>query len=329
MNRITLIIGISIILLGGWLWWAHNDDHAHNQYEVWPIVAKEPVRADGTFSIVTSFYPLAFIVEQLTGDLAEVKNLSIGQDPHDYQLTVNDKLAIERADLVILQGADFEPWGNAVVQQLQKKQAPLIVATSNLNLRELEEHDSDEEESHENEEDAHGHGLYDPHTWLDPVLMKQKVETIVTALSILDPEHTTTYEANAATLLGKFDELHEEYSTTLQSCNVEEAIVSHNIFGYVTKRYGIKTHTIAGLSTQDTPSATLLAELVAEAQAGITTILTEESSVTAFAETLARETGLALKPIHTIEFSVPENEDYFSLMRSNLATLVIAYSCES
>lgn len=331
MNRITLIIGISIFLLGGWLWWSHHDDHGHDHYEAWPIVAKEPVRADGTFSIVTSFYPLTFITEQLAGDLAEVKNLSAGQDPHDYQLTVNDKLAIERADLVIIQGADFESWGDSIIHQLQKKQAPLIVATANLHLLEHEEHDDHEEVEggHENEGDDHDHGLYDPHTWFDPILMKQKVETVVTALITLDPENATVYKMNAAALLSKFDELHEAYSSALQSCKVEEAIVSHNIFGYVTERYGIKTHAIAGLSTQDTPSATLLAELTAEAEEGITTILTEESSVTAFAETLARETGLMLQPINPIEFSIPESADYFSLMRSNLAALVIAYSCEN
>jgi zinc transport system substrate-binding protein len=331
MNRITLFIGIAVLVIGGWLLLSLYDDHGHESGVDWPLVAKEPVRADGTFSIVTSFYPLAFIVEQLTGDLAEVQNLSAGQDPHDYQLTTRDRLAIERADLVIIQGTDFEPWGDGVIQEMRKKQAPLIVATTQLNLREYEDHDDEEshedEELHEDDEDDHGHGLYDPHTWLDPLLMKQKVETIATALSTLDPENAATYEANATTLLAELDALHEAYVSALSSCAVEEAIISHDAFGYLTNRYGIKTHAIAGLSTQDTPSATLLAALAAEAEEGITTILTEESSVTEFAETLARETGLALQPINPIAFAIPDGEDYFSLMRSNLDALVLAYSC--
>ena len=322
MNRITLFIGIAVLVIGGWLLLSlYNNPGPEVD---WPIVAKEPVRADGTFTVVTSFYPLAFIIERLAGDLAEVQNLSAGQDPHDYQLTTRDRLAIERADLVIIQGADFEPWGDSVINELRKKRAPLIVATTNLNLREYEEGDD-----HEEEEDEDDHGLYDPHTWLDPLLMKQKVKAIATALTTLDPEHTATYEANATILLNELDGLHETYVSALSSCSVEESIVSHDIFGYLTNRYGIKTHAIAGLSTQDTPSATLLAELAAEAEEGITTILTEESSVTTFADTLARDTGLTLQPINPIAFAIPEDEDYFSLMRSNLAALVIAYNCEN
>lgn len=339
MNRIALFLGIIIIVVGGWVFLTLPDHHHEHHHETdSSLVAKEPVRADGTFTAITSFYPLAFIVEKLAGDLAVVQNLSADQDPHDYQLTTSDRLAIERADLVIVQGADFEPWGEGVIQDLERKHAPLIIATLGLNLHEHgEHHDHDETEIHEEEvfhethegELAHEHGLYDPHTWLDPLLMKQKVETIATALSVLDPENATTYETNAASLLAELDALHEAYMSALSSCAVEEAIVSHEIFGYLTDRYGIKTHAIAGLSTQDTPSATLLATLAAEAKEGITTILTEESSVTEFAETLARETGLSLQPINPIAFAIPENEDYFSLMRSNLDALVLAYSCEN
>ncbi len=333
MNRTVLFIGLIALLVSGGLIFIYQNNKDKVIDTESAKSAKDTVVAEDTLRIVTSFYPLAFITKELTGDLAEVKNLSAGQDPHDYQLTVQDRVAIEKADLVIIQGADFEPWGDNIIHDLKKKESAYVVATAKLDLHEYKkhEHHDDEDEEHDKEEDKHGHehGLYDPHTWLDPILMRQKVNTISEALISLDPEHETIYTENATTLIKRLDELHNEYTTALQSCSVEEAIVSHNVFGYLSDRYGIKTHNIAGLSTTDTPSASLLAELAKEAQEGVTTILTEDSSVTVFAETLARETGLDIQPINTIEFLIPEGEDYFSLMRSNLASLVIAYGCEN
>lgn len=320
----------------------HHDDHDEHEdkehTDPSELVAKEPVRADGAFTITTSFYPLQFALERVAGDLADVTNIGAGQDPHDFRPTTQDILALQRSDLVILQGAEYEPWGHDVEEQLEDARIPLMIATGGLTLREAgedahhDEHGDEEghDEEHEDEhkdEDEHAHGSYDPHTWLDPVLFSQTVEAIVVALSTLDPENAATYAANAEMLTTELAALNTQYETALATCALDEVITSHDAFGYLAARYEFDIHAIGGLSTQDLPSAQTLAELRAEAEEGVGAILLEENSVAAYGQTLAAETGLTTLSINPIAYVIPQGADYLTLMRSNLETFETALSC--
>ena len=352
MNKFVGIALLAVVLVGG-AWFllsqgekGHHDEHGHEEghddhddhddhghdddHELPPLEAKEPVRADGTFSIATSFYPLEFALTRIVGDLAEVTNVGEGRDPHDFRPSTQDILTLQQSDLVVLQGAEFEPWANDVNAQLITEEVPVVLATAEIKLREAgeDEHgDEHEEEEHEDEHDGHNHGAHDPHTWLDPVLMSEMVEHLAEAVSTLDPENAGAYEVNAATLQAQLAQLHTEYEEGLASCTVDEVIASHDAFGYLAARYGITIHSIGGLSTQDLPSAQTLAELKEEAEEGVNAILLEENNIASYGETLAAETGLQTLPINPIAYVVPEGEDYLSLMRANLETLETALVC--
>ena len=60
----------------------------------------------------------------------------------------------------------------------------------------------------------------------------------------------------------------------------------------------------------------------------MTTIFTEELVSPRVAETLAREAGVQTAVLNTIEgVAKDSDDDYFSLMRANLATLRTALGC--
>jgi len=143
----------------------------------------------------------------------------------------------------------------------------------------------------------------------------------------VDPTNAESYETRARALQTEILALDSEYSTTLANCALNEVITSHDAFGYVAARYNFEIHAIGGLSTQDTPSIPTLALLKEEAAEGIGAILLEESSITAYGETLSRETGLETKHINPISFLVPEGENYLDIMRSNLSTFAQALEC--
>jgi len=351
-------IGIIIALLalaGGWYFFSTNTTESNP--------AAQTGSQTDTFSIATSFYPLEFIANEITGGLANVTNVGAGQDPHDFQPNTQDVLALMSADLVILQGADFEPWGEKIEKQLRANNTPVFIATQDIALHEYkdahddhgeeehaDEHDSHEEDEHGHddhgdehadehdgheekglddhgdEHDEHNHGSFDPHVWLDAVLLSDIVEHLTEAIVKLDPQNQASYEANAKNLQLKLTTLHEEYTNKLANCTLDEAITSHDAFGYVAERYNIEIHAITGLSTQDTPSATMLASLKEEAEEGVGAILLEKNNIAAYGETLARETGLQTLDIHPIAY-VTLDEDYFSLMRSNLNSFATALQC--
>lgn len=379
-KSISLII--ALLILGGGVWYFtaadHDSEHGHDDHHD-ELVAKEPVRADGEFTIVTSFYPLAFALETLTADVATVTNIGEGRDPHDVQLSTANVRAMQEADFVVLQGAGLETWTDDVEIQLKREEVPLLKVTDKLELREgghshdhddhehgddahdhgdhhgeehahsevghehdhehsedehmhegethEHEHDHSEEAHDEHSHDDHDHGAYDPHTWLDPVLFSQTVGELVEALSTLDPDNASLYEERGNALQAALTELDQVYENRLATCTYDEVITSHDAFSYLGARYGFTIHTIAGLSTQDQPSAQTLAKLREEAEEGVGAILLEQNSITAYGETLAAETGLRMLSINPVAYDIPAGEDYLSIMEQNLNTLADALQC--
>lgn len=321
-NKLGIIV-VALLLIGGGLFLINQNSTDQ--------VAEE---TEG-LQLATSFYPLEFALERIVGEFGTVNNIGAGRDPHDFEPSVQDILSLQRADLVALQGADFEPWGDDIKTQLEADGVTVVLATADIELHEGGHAHDEEEESHTDEDEHAGeeehkddeHGAYDPHTWLDPLLFSVSVDTLTTAIISLDPENTEVYQTNADELKAELAALHSEYTDRLTNCALDEAITSHDAFGYLGDRYNFKLHSIAGLSTQDTPSALTLAELRAEAEEGIGAILLEENSITAYGETLARETGLDTLSINPIAYVIPTGEDYFSLMQSNLDTFAIALNC--
>lgn len=268
--------------------------------------------------IVTSFYPLAFLTQEIVGEKAEVIDLSGNQEVHDFQPSPQNMVTLQTADLVILQGAELEPWADDVLPQLNAKNIPVLEVSQSLKLQKMEETEQGHEE---NEEENHGE--FDPHTWLDPVLAQNMVDVILAKVIEIDGKDADLFRQNAENLKKTLHEFDLQFQNL--SCQNKEAIISHDAFGYLARRYGFTLHAIAGISTGDEPSAKLLAELKAEAEEGITHILTEENNVKRFAETLARETGLEMLPVFTLE---TDSEPFFSGYEKNLNALRTAFQCQ-
>ena len=348
-TRYTIGIIIALLLLGGSWYLASNHPNNERQY---PEEATQTT--ESVLTIATSFYPLQFAAERIVGDLGVVTNIGAGVDPHNYEPSARDMLTLERADLVVLQGVDFEPWGDGVARQLRTNGVAVHIATAGLNLMENEDHEEgdehgeevdheedeadheEDEEEHEEEadhdeadEDGHDdHGEFDPHTWLDPVLFGKMVEGLTATVIATNPENSDIYRANATKLQAELANLNGRYENRLASCELDEVITSHDAFGYVAKRYHFSAHSIAGISTQDTPSVTTLATLREEAAEGIGAILLEENNITAYGETLARETGLQTLALNPIAYAIPDDEDYLTLMQKNLDAFAIALKCD-
>jgi zinc transport system substrate-binding protein len=314
-KTVWLIVGALMLIIGGYF--------VFNNQEKSLLI--ENVKDKEKLAIVTSFYPLQFAVERIIGGHGTVVNIGESRDPHNFEPSTQDMITLQRADLVVLQGAEFEPWGDDVIASLEANNIPVIIATDNLKLHEGG-HNHEEEESRE-DEDGHEHGAYDPHTWLDPILFSETVGYLTEKIAALDPNNAKLYQENASTLQAELASLDIEYANKLANCELDDIITSHEAFGYLAERYNFSTHSIAGLSTQDTPSITTMAELREEAQKGIGAILLEENSIAAYGETLAHETGLATLSINPISYIIPANENYLTLMRENLNVFATGLKC--
>ncbi len=204
-----------------------------------------------------------------------------------------------------------------------------------------DEHGHEDEDDHHEDEDEHGHGMdehghdhggLDPHMWLDPVLAAVQVERILDAFIQVDPGNADTYRANASALAGELDELDHEIEDGLAVCHHDHFVTSHAAYGYLAERYGIEQIPVAGLSPEIEPSPRELAaisDLIAEL--GLEHVMVEPVLSGELTRALASEHDIDLIPIHAIESvtqaELDDHDDYFGLMRDNLASLVVSLDC--
>lgn len=274
--------------------------------------------ADRRLRVVASFYPLYFFASKIGGDAAIVFNVTpAGAEPHEYELTPQDLVRIETSDLVLLNGLDFEPWGNRILAD-QQNQLPGVITVG--------------EEAAILYKTGDGGRILNPHVWLSPPLARRMIEVIVEAFVSLDAARAEGFRANAAALQMRLTELDTAYRLGLRACRLRDIITSHAAFGYLAAEYGFNEIPIAGVSTDDEPSAREIADIAAFAKRnGITHIFFESLTSPELAKTIAEEAGaktLALNPLEGLtDAEITEGKDYITEMTQNFHNLQIALHC--
>ncbi len=275
--------------------------------------------------ITTAFYPLAYATERIAGDHFTVINLTQpGKESHDLELSVKATADLADSALVVYE-AGFQPAVDSAVEQNAK--GIVIDAAEIVDLLEAE---GDEHDHGDHDHDGHDHGELDLHFWLDPLRMAELADAIALELGDLDADNAEEYAANAATFRTELEALDADYTAQLAECERDVVVVNHAAFGYLA-RYGLHFEAITGLSPgAETTIAdrARLEDLIAEE--GVTTVFSEALGNTKTATTIAKDAGVRAEVLDPIEglSDKTEDEDYLSLMRSNLAKLVAANGCQ-
>ena len=76
-----------------------------------------------------------------------------------------------------------------------------------------------------------GIGSYDPHIWLDPIIVIEMAKIIKDVFSEVDKENQNYYEENFNIFQSKLYELDKEYNAALSRVKNKNFIVSHGAFG--------------------------------------------------------------------------------------------------
>ena len=268
----------------------------------------------GKLKIYTSIYPLYDFATKVGGDRVSVTNLvPAGTEPHDYELSTTDMINLEKADMLIYNGAGIENWSDKVISSIENKNIVYVKTSQDLDLYTQDN----------NSDDGHNHGHIDPHTWLSIKNAKKEMENIKDALVKMDPENSDYYEANYKTYAKKFDELENKYKETLDPILNKSIIVAHEAFGYLCRDYDIDQVAIEGLTPDSEPSPARMREIIKFAKDNnIKTIFFEELVSPKVANTIAKEVGAdtaVLNPLEGLsEDEIKNGEDYFSVMEENL-----------
>lgn len=281
--------------------------------------------------IVASFFPLFDFARNVGGDRAEVSSLiPIGIEPHDWEPTAQNVIAVQDADIFIFNGAGFE--GGWITQMESNFK---VDTSAGIQLLQGGEHEGEEEGGEEQLAQDGNAAAADPHIWLDPVLAKHQVEVIRDAFIQLDPENASYYRDNAERYISELESLDASIKSELSSnCTLKDFIAFHDAFSYFANRYNLTQHSIHGLS----PEGEILPQRITQirdiaTQLGIDTIYSEDMVDPRLAAVVANEIPngrvLILSPIEGVEQEeLDQGIRYIQKMRENLENLKIGLKCQ-
>jgi zinc transport system substrate-binding protein len=276
-------------------------------------------------SVVTTFYSLTFLAQEIGGDQIQITQLvPSNTELHGWEPSASHIAAAEDAGLIIYNGAGLDHWmEDDVIPALSSTKTRSVVdTTAGLNLIENQEHKH--EDQHEEE---HEHGIYDPHTWISPYMAKLQAERIYDALIRLDPEHESYYTQRWLDLENRLEQLDNDYSTGLSNTGKNMIFVSHEAFGYLAHRYGFEQHGVIGISADEQPTTSTIANLVEEMVEHQTyTVYVDPVYSTEYAQTLKTEvqakTGenVNILTLYLMQGQT-DNMNLLEQMQANLANL--------
>ena len=266
---------------------------------------------DGSFHIVTSFYPMYVATINITQgvDGVTVTNMTKPQTGclHDYQLMTEDMKTLEKADAFVINGAGMESFLDKVIKQ--RKNLKIIDASKGIELLK----DDDEE---------------NPHVWLSVTDAILQVKNIAEQLKAADPKHADAYEKNAAAYIKKLEALKAEMHAELDTVPNKDIVTFHEAFPYFAKEFGLNIISVVEREpgTEPTP-AELQATIEQVKKLPVKVLFTEPQYSPSAAETIARETGAkiyTLDPVVTGEANEQAINAYIDTMKKNMETLKTA-----
>ncbi|GAB7127588.1 metal ABC transporter substrate-binding protein [Silvimonas sp. JCM 19000] len=268
--------------------------------------------AHAALPVAASFSVLGDLVKQVGGDRVDVVTL-VGpdEDAHVFQPTPGNIASVARTRLFFVNGLGLEGWLTRLQQAASYKGTVVTVSTGVVPLTMSEE----------------GKTITDPHIWQDPAQVKLMVNNIAAALVKADPAGASAYQQRADAYQKQLDELAAWATTQFNTVPQAKRVIltSHDAFGYLGKRFGIKILSPQGVSTDAEPSAKDVGKLIDEIKkSGIHAVFMENISNPKMVQQIGSETGSPLgEQLYSDALSKdPRANHYLTMYRHNVTSLV-------
>jgi len=298
---------------------------------VYPQQNENSSRQDSEkIKVVASFYPFYEIAQKIGGNNTIITSvIPMGVEPHDWELTPQQIPGIIEADMIIYNGIGFDSW---LGKKEQFRNSFLVDISKDLQLIKLGQQGSENLGHIEQLYDPTY--VYDPHIWLDPILVKNISKTISNALINLDPNNTHSYLQNTKNFNRQLDTLDSLIKKSLANCELKDFITFHESFHYFANRYGLTQHAVHGSSPEGEILPQQIIKIISLAKdLGIDTIYSEELKDPRLSQTLASEIPngkvLLLSPIEGIEPHEQKKDiNFIDKMKMNLENLKQGLKCK-
>jgi putative ABC transport system permease protein len=304
---IAIAVGLSWVVLQNLGLSAPRSNAQHPTLSV-----RQPTHAKKRVAVVN--YPLQYFTKRIAGDQVEVFfPVPREEDPAFWKPQDKDIEEYQRADLILLNGAEYEKWLPGAVLPLTRQ-----VVTSQAFADRYVRNGEVVTHSH-GPQGMHSHGLIDFNTWMDPTQAALQAQCVHDELARLLPEATKDFDANLRALQKDLTEIDAAIQQASAPLGNSPLLGSHPVYQYAARRYGWNLKSVHW-EPDEMPSDEewqKFEKLRRDHPGKI--MIWEEDPLPTVAERL-RKMGIEPIAFETCA-SEPEKGDYLTAMRANAARL--------
>ncbi len=318
---------------------------------------------DDKLTIVTTIYPIYDWVNEVIGDETQDTEITLlldnGTDMHSFQPSTAQIVEIYNADLFIYVGGESDEWVDDILENNTNDSLVVINLFDLLEESLLDEeiiegmegygdddccddedhdHDDEDDDCCDDEDHDHDHedGESDEHVWLSLTNAKTCCTAIASALSKINEDSKTAYEANATAYNALLTDLDSQYESAVEAGSKDTILFADRFpFRYMVQDYDINYYAaFVGCSSEteaSTETVAYLVDKVVELKLDVILIIdgsdgsiaqTVKSDATKVDSTRADIEILTINSLQSVSLSAIDDDfSYLSVMKSNLEVL--------
>lgn len=290
--------------------------------------SNKKLNKDKDFLLVTSFYPMYILAENLTAGATEVtvSNLTENQTGclHDYQVFPEDMKLLSQADAFLVNGAGMELFMEKVLAG--RPELPVIEASHGISLLEGEEHHHDHEETeigHEEnmvEEHDHSHA-FNGHVWMDVERYREQASIVSKELQVLLPEQAEVFSQAAKAYDEKLGVLSAGVTELQEYTKGLPVVLFHEAFAYLAESLEMEVLMTFSLDENSKPSAGEITEVIEEINFHGMALVFIEKEQASYAENILADTDAKVVYINPLTTGDGAADSYVSGMWNNISAI--------
>jgi zinc/manganese transport system substrate-binding protein len=181
-----------------------------------------PAAAAGRIAVLAAENFYGDVASQIGGDRVAVTSVlsNPDQDPHLFETSPDVVRKVAAAQIIVYNGADYDPWMEKLRRAAGKSDSAAIVAADLMHKKPGD----------------------NPHLWYDPSTMPAVAKALAAALAGADPAHSDDYAARLKTFLASLAPLKKTIASIGKSYAGTAVAATEPVFGDMAAALRLKMH---------------------------------------------------------------------------------------
>jgi zinc/manganese transport system substrate-binding protein len=184
-------------------------------------------------TIVASTNVWGDVAKSIGGDRVQVVSIieNFAQDPHSYEASARDQLAVNDADLIVANGGGYDPFMDALAKSAGNENVVYAYLSDELEA---------EDENPKDDGHNHDHSDGNEHVWYDFHVAEDFASRLAGALAALDPEYSTLYSDNLVVFQSEIEILEDRMAEISGKYSGASFVASEPVANYLLIEIGLK-----------------------------------------------------------------------------------------